>query len=344
MSLVNDVLRQLDDRQTTPVHSMPLQSLQVPQTVQSKVSLQKILIFVGLALGIILIVQLVSQKPLNHLFHNQDNINLPQVSSLISDESLLVEDEHFAAELTKPKITLSKASSSTIQEVETVAVTSAEGNEISTIVELDPIELQGKPLAKERSSRIVGSNNDITKLKQSVNRVEKPIEFSTKIKKVEVPGLKQYQLALKAYKKKQSTIAMNWIDQAIEKGFDEKYSILKARIFIQKKSADDLFQYVLSQDKNSSLDWFKLVAPGLQMFGFYQLSNQYYTQLVNQQPKQAKWQLAMALNYSRLGLDNETYAIYKTLAASPVLSGQQKKWVLAKLNRMELDKVAINGS
>jgi hypothetical protein len=339
MSLVNDVLRQLNDHQTAPEHSMPLQTLQASRVKQNKRVLQKLIVFLGVSLGIILILQLLYKKPLNQLIYSQNFKKVSHVDSLSSGQLSIKKSE-----ANKAIIKLSR-----IEENSPLSIKSAAVKERTAFLELDsvepkPIEKKSMESADIKKKQLIESNGATFGRRENDKIARKSIKSSTKIKKIDIPGLKQYQLALQAYKKKQSNIAMRWIDQALEKSFNEKYSILKARIFIQKKSAEDLFQYVLSQEKNTSLDWFKLVAPGLQMFGFYQLSNQYYTQLIKQQPKQVKWQLAKALNYLRLGQSDKSYAIYKNLTVSPVLSNQQRKWVLAKINRMESDKATINGN
>lgn len=349
MSLVNDVLRQLNDHQTAPEHSMPLQTLQASRVKQNKRVLQKLMIFLGVSLGIILILQLLYKKPLNQLIYSQSDKKVSQVDSLSSGQ-LSIEKSNFAeSSIKKSEANEAIIKLSRIEENSPLSIKSAAVKEQTAFLELDSVE--PKPIEKKsiesadiKKKQLIESNGATFDRRENDKIAIKSIKSSTKIKKIDIPGLKQYQLALQAYKKKQSNIAMRWIDQALEKSFNEKYSILKARIFIQKKSAEDLFQYVLSQEKNTSLDWFKLVAPGLQMFGFYQLSNQYYTQLIKQQPKQVKWQLAKALNYLRLGQSDKSYAIYKNLTVSPVLSNQQRKWVLAKINRMESDKATINGN
>jgi hypothetical protein len=64
--------------------------------------------------------------------------------------------------------------------------------------------------------------------------------------------------------------------------------------------------------------------------------------LVKQQPNEVKWQLAMALNFSKLGLDKKTYAIYENLLKSSLLTYKQQRWIVTRLERMQQVGVIIN--
>ena len=344
MSLVNDVLRQLDDRQAEPAHTIPLQSLQVQPSDQNRFSLQKVLFSIGLLLAITLMLQLFYQQPIKQLLFTQDtSIQNAATQDTAAKNRVIIKPTVAVAALEVPDV----VSSNIVTAEKAIPKPAISIPDVVNEFEQKTIpesEIQEAPLSEAYSieSREPISSKVAVNVKE--NKLEKPKEFETTINKIEIVGDQHYRMAIKAYKKKQSMIAMKWINQAIEERSDEKYSILKARILIQQKLGDELNQYVLSQTDNTSLDWFRLIAPGLQMFGFYQLSNQYYLPLVAQQPNQGKWQLAMALNYSRLGLEEKSYAIYKALARSTVLSSQQKQWVLAKLNRMDSNKVVVNGS
>jgi hypothetical protein len=155
-------------------------------------------------------------------------------------------------------------------------------------------------------------------------------------------GFKYYQLSLRAYKNKQTSVALSWIDLALAAAKKDEYLRLKLRILMQKEDRAELHRFVLAQHDNTSLNWFQLVAPSLQMYSYYDLSNKYYSELIKQQPNDVKWQLAMALNYSKLEQIEKTYSIYKNLMNSSLLTYKQQKWIVKRLSRMEQGKVAIN--
>jgi hypothetical protein len=100
----------------------------------------------------------------------------------------------------------------------------------------------------------------------------------------------------------------------------------------------------LQQADNHSLSWYQLVAPGLQIFSYHELSNTYYTQLIKQQPKQVKWQLAMALNFSKLKQFDKTTEVYQSLLQSSLLSNKQRQWLAIQSRRLNENKAIVNGS
>lgn len=336
MSLVNDVLRQLDNRQQTPEQLMPLQSLRLDNNAKNTISIQNILVCIGLLLIAILLLQLFYQQPLSKLIFSE---SIPEIVPQILPLGLVVSAEVGSVGSTSNFDVLDGIVDKDVR-VEDVLL------EKVLVAELQTEEALPASIVGIKSSENIGvMPTKVVRVNTVANTTDQqPIESEAKIRIVEVAGLKQYQLALKAYKKKQSAIAMTWINQAIEKNSDEKFLILKARIFMQQGDSNGLQGFVLNQSENGSLAWFQHVAPGLQMFGFYKLSNQYYSQLITRQPKQIKWRLAMALNYSRLGLESKSYAIYQALSGSSLLSRQQKQWIDSQLNRIKSDKVVMNGS
>lgn len=334
MSLVNDVLRQLDQRQASTEQVMPLQALQVEAVNNAKVSIQHILVLIALILVATLLVQLFYQQPISKL--------LFPPSAPVEKKT---ETQVLPAELKGIGLAMKEIES--LDDIRASDFSIVDKPVVDKVVKIQKAEVE---TIKAEVIEVKTAEVKVAAAKKTVlNTLPAPIEIQaptvnqTNIKRIEIPGLKDYQLALRAYKNKQSAKAMNWVDQAIAEKNEEKYLILKARIFIQKKDGDGLQQFVLAQSLNS-LDWFRHVAPGLQMFGFYRLSNQYYSQLVEHQPQQAMWQLAMALNYSKLGLNNKSNTLYQSLSDSSILSKQQKKWVDYQIKRMNTNKVVMNGS
>jgi len=330
MSLVNDVLRQLDDREvgSRQVLSEPLltlNSLQIDKSNAKSVSIQRILMGISVLLSSIILLQLFYPKPLSEYFYSKNNSN--DISMPISE----ADNSAF------PLMRVLSTQNSVQEELKIPAVKLVKKEPVKDLV------INKAEIVKAEALKIEALKIEVLK-EEPRTANEPPVLAHTKIRIIEIPGLKEYQLALKAYKKGQNSIAMRWINQAIVMKADEKYLILKSRVFIEQGDGNGLQQFVLNQSNSASLDWFKNIAPGLQMFGFYQLSNQYYSQLVAQQPKQVKWKLAMALNYSKLGLENKSYAIYKSLSNSSLLSKPQKRWIGSQLNRIKSDKVVMNGS
>jgi tetratricopeptide (TPR) repeat protein len=200
----------------------------------------------------------------------------------------------------------------------------------------EPYVVKKEVLIQDAEVTDFKKNNAGIKINQENNY---PAVNITVVKNV---GFKYYQLSLRAYKNKQTSVALSWIDLALAAAKKDEYLRLKLRILMQKEDRAELHRFVLAQHDNTSLDWFQLVAPSLQMYSYYDLSNKYYSELIKQQPNDVKWQLAMALNYSKLEQIEKTYSIYKNLMNSSLLTYKQQKWIVKRLSRMEQGKVAIN--
>jgi hypothetical protein len=200
----------------------------------------------------------------------------------------------------------------------------------------EPYDVKKEVLIQDAEVKDVKKNNAGIKINQENNY---PAVNITVVKNV---GFKHYQFSLRAYKNKQTSVALSWIDLALAAAKKDEYLRLKLRILMQKEDRAELHRFVLAQHDNTSLDWFQLVAPSLQMYAYYDLSNKYYSELIKQQPNDVKWQLAMALNYLKLEQVEKTHSIYKNLLNSSLLTYKQQKWIAKRLSRMEQGKVAIN--
>jgi hypothetical protein len=185
------------------------------------------------------------------------------------------------------------------------------------------------------------NNKKINNLKNKI-AVKKNNYQKARITAVKNIGLQHYQLSLRAYKNKQTSVALSRIDLALAAEKKDEYLRLKVRILMQKGNGDELYRFVLAQNDNESLNWFQLVAPSLQLYAYYDLSNKYYSKLIKQQPNDVKWLLAMALNYSKLEQNEKTYSIYKNLLNSSLLTDKQQSWIAKRLGRIAQSKVAIN--
>jgi hypothetical protein len=171
--------------------------------------------------------------------------------------------------------------------------------------------------------------------------VDNSLSEEANITTVKNAGFKHYQLALRAYKQKYSEVALTWINLALSEEPKEEYLRLKVRILMQQGLGSEIYTLAIEQANNTNLSWFELIAPSLQMYSFYELSNKYYAELIKQQPNETKWQLAMALNYSKLGRNDRTIAMYQNLLTSTLLTYRQKKWITSRLEKMNPSEVAV---
>lgn len=368
MSLVNDVLRQLDTASSKPYQAMPLHTFMVDEPASNNKLVSILFIVLVTILLIALSLQLFYKKSLIDFFYVDDqkvlalpehalSLIAPQIASKNSKEILqiLENDRAMNDYSVREKIRLDSALVSepdmlkgngmamkneikSESQVPENKINKEGQSEINNIVAISSIP------SKKNSSKKTPSKKEELEKKVLINTVlnKKNIHQSANIQPVENVGFKQYQLALRAYKQKQSLTALSWINLAIKEEKKEEYLRLKVRVLMQKGDGVAVQRFVLEQRDNTSLTWFELIAPSLQMYSYYELSNKYYAELVKQQPNEVKWQLAMALNLSKLGLDQETYSIYKNLLKSSLLTYKQQKWIASRLERMTQNEVVIN--
>ena len=377
MSLINDVLRQVDSKSNAGARADIAAILPAPVTYTAKsnfagfvfASVSSLLVFV-------LILQLVSERSLFSIFENNvQNIDaaishtqfvttdlgyepeklvpdsnesmlsdsLPATQSEIDKriDNLLVDDstdDEALAKETSPDESYNKDSSDDIpgrNQLESIRSSSeviklvkskniATQDLVDEVIAIDPV----KPVAAKNQKEYVASVND----KKSNNSV-------TVSSKSLVAGEQDYQKSLRLFIDDNLKLSDQFVKAAIQKNDLEKYHLLQARIYIKQKDSDKFYALVKDHPGNDSLDWFKLIAPGLQLFSYYQLSNQYYYSLIKVEPDQIRWQLATALNYQRMGDKNEAIATYKKLYESDQVSNQQRQWLIKKIERLSAEKV-----
>lgn len=362
MSLVNDVLRQLDSDSSKQQKVLPLHPLMADEPKRKKQLFHILFSLITTFLLLVLTFQTFYKESIFEIFNENDRSNEEVNKNKIEMVTSSSAKKIMANEIVKsPDETLQNNTTSTIlvagkdspdfefapdsENVQESILEAGDNANDSIKIESNQSPSNTKKRVTDHTS-VVGVNNEssvsdngeysgITENLASKPVVEKRSFEPAKIKTVENPGFKEYQLALRSYKNKQNESALSWIDIAISKEKKNEYLQLKVRILFQQGSGEKLRQFIIDNNDNTSLSWFRLVAPSLQMYSYYELSNAYYSELVKQQPNEIKWQLAMALNYSKLGLNEKTYSTYKNMLDSSLLTYKQKKWVASRLERME---------
>jgi hypothetical protein len=391
MSLVNDVLRQLDADSAKPYRAMPLHSVMMEQpTKKNKLMGISFILLVGL-LFFILTLQLFYNQSLADIFYFND-VKRAEVSpqSLLllqsqrlahvskNDSSgkdsnsnandtttygqLLITEGAIGGAIESDRTSIKKIEvinnrliatqpiKNKIFEISTLKVKSVQdtlGIKDDRMIEVDDLSrndtVKNEVLNKDYKVKDIKIKNTDIKNNQKKNlALKENIYQSASIIAVENIGFKHYQLSLRAYKNKKTSLALSWIDLALAVEKKDEYLRLKVRVLMQKGDHAELYRFVLAQNNNMNLDWFQLIAPSLQMYAYYELSNKYYSELIKLQPNDVKWQLAMALNYSKLEQNEKTYSIYKDLLNSSLLTYKQQRWISKRLGRIEQGKVAIN--
>jgi len=309
MSLINDVLRQLDSKPSSNagMHSILPSALITENNEQSKTR------FVIAAAGILLLLVYISQLMLGRPLFSSPAIaaktDIPEVLTtnivplkvtnlnIISDkESALLDDISLPA---KDKVVIDNKTETSI----------VEDNEAAAI---------------NKSSLV-----------PSTNQLSEPVVISIQEERWEEI---EYQTALRHFIGGNIAESDRIIKRVLKSSITNEYLGLQARIYIKQEDASAFYELVKQHPDNNDIDWYKLVAPGLQLFSYYHLSNQYYYSLIKVEPGEIRWQLAIALNHIRLDKEDKALAIYNKLYQSKQTSNRQKQWLGNKIKRLSLNK------
>ena len=370
MSLVNDVLRQLETNNSKPYQGMPLQPLMaVESSDRSRWIHLSFLVLIAFLLIIISLQVFYKHSTVSEL--GSRDAMAPESTQMIAPVAKLsfrkkeLPDDISSSEFKTVEKPLeheknAEIHSDILTEVLPISVSVASPIQESPIqespIQESPIQrvdkaeyLESEPLRSEpvkpESVKYEPISQKLVDQKLISQKPIKPVvnvlAEEANITSVKNAGFKHYQLALRAYKQKNSEVALTWVNLALSEEPKEEYLRLKVRILMQQGLGNEIYRLAVEQASNKNLSWFELIAPSLQMYSFYELSNKYYTELINQQPNETKWQLAMALNYSKLGKDDRTITIYQNLLQSTLLTYRQKKWITSRLENMNPSEVAI---
>lgn len=332
MSLVNDVLRQLETNSSQPYKGMPLQPLMATESVERNKWIH--FSFLALIVFLLIIITLQVFYKNSAMFEvGGHDVVAPELTKIVAPELTRMD----VPEITKIIAPVSKPPSMKNELPESLPITAPivlPKQRIEKTEDLASDLLQHKSLKHE-------SVKHETVSKKPTSPVDNSLAEEANITSVKNAGFKHYQLALRAYKQKHSEAALTWVNLALSEEPKEEYLRLKVRILMQQGLGNEIYKLAIEQANNTNLSWFELIAPSLQMYSFYELSNKYYAELITQQPNETKWQLAMALNYSKLGKNDRTIAIYQNLLQSTLLTYRQKKWITSRLENMNTSEVAI---
>lgn len=355
MSLVNDVLRQLETNNSQPYKGMPLQPLMATETVERNKWIHFSFLALIVFLLIIISVQVFYKNSALLEVSGYDVVAPAETKSNASELTKTIAPELtriVAPEITHTMAAVSKPSAMKNELPETLPITAPIVSPEQRVENTAPLvsdflqheSAKQKPLKQESVNK--ESVNKKPVQQEALNQistisVDNSLSEEANITTVKNTGFKHYQLALRAYKQKYSEVALTWINLALSEEPKEEYLRLKVRILMQQGLGNEIYTLAIEQANNTNLSWFELIAPSLQMYAFYELSNKYYAELIKQQPNETKWQLAMALNYSKLGKKDRTIAMYQNLLTSTLLTYRQKKWITSRLEKMNPSEVAV---
>lgn len=134
-----------------------------------------------------------------------------------------------------------------------------------------------------------------------------------------------YQQALTAARQQRWDDANRTIEQALRLDNQDVYAALQLRIWLQQQRRDDFIRYYRQEQSRTALSWLAVAAPGLHLLGFVPEAIAAYEQLLQQQP-QPQWSLALASALRDNGQPQRARAILQRIPTAQLTPAQQR-WI-----------------
>lgn len=301
MSLINDVLKQVDRKPSGRASLLTIRSL--PNTVDDSNSKVPSVLFLAVLflLSMAIIFQILSGKSIAFLFNSQADVIENQEKSMIVDV--------------------------------------LNGHNTEEVIDIhDDVVISTMPVARgyEESNENQTENKKEVKVKLGFVENQKdqsyPVESLVEVTQDEANYY--YQKSLLSLNSGRVKNSENLINNAINLRADIKYLVLKARVLIELKKPKQFYDHIIKYSHLRNSEWLKIAAPGLQIFSFNQLSNTFYYFLIELEPRNIQWKLALALNFLRLNEPNKALAIYQALTKTEGVSQQQLVWLNRKIRQL----------
>lgn len=121
--------------------------------------------------------------------------------------------------------------------------------------------------------------------------------------------------------------ALSQLEEAIRLGPAIEYPALQARIYLEQGMRDEFIAASEKYAANQSRTWLSTVAPGLHMFGQYQAAAEYYSRLIQQEPRNTQWAVARTQAQIDAGAIVAAQQSLEFLTENYPLSKPQQDWV-----------------
>lgn len=134
-----------------------------------------------------------------------------------------------------------------------------------------------------------------------------------------------YQQALIAVRQQRWDDAQQAITQALRTDPRDEYAALQLRVYLQQQRGEDFLRYYRQERQRQAPAWLSVAAPGLHLLGFYADAAVAYRQLLAQQNR-PQWALALAAALWDDGQRIQAQAVLQSIQPAR-LSAEQQAWV-----------------
>ena len=146
----------------------------------------------------------------------------------------------------------------------------------------------------------------------------------------------QYTYMLTLMRQKQWTKAGGIAEDLLQSdGLDpslrQKLLHNKLRILLEEKQFDQFLSFYNQHQGTDSIGWLSTAAPGLHMMAAYPEAAASYQRLIDKQPTVVNWPIALALVLEQQGQQQQAQNLFSDILASYSLQDGQRRWVENKL-------------
>ncbi|GAA3929402.1 hypothetical protein [Litoribacillus peritrichatus] len=157
-----------------------------------------------------------------------------------------------------------------------------------------------------------------------------------KVSRFKSETVRQYEAALTAFQSEDFQRSEALVDGLLVSGFDPKYAALKARILLQR-SPEALVQYIDQEklDIAASDELLAICANAFQRSGDHVRSVKSYDLLVQRQPTEGRWWLAMAYSLEAVQLKEKAHKAYQLALQAGSLPANARGYAVVQANRLD---------
>lgn len=187
-------------------------------------------------------------------------------------------------------------------------------------------------------------SNEVIKSKASQTKqvTRKPKQQKT-VKKTRKTGIDEYNKALAHYNRSEFSQAIHWANQAIAESKKEPYVQLLLRSHLANRNKSSFVSTANGHDY-TSYAWLSIKASGMHLFDEHHQAIEAFKALIGKGQNTEKWKIALALSYESVGEIHNAKSVYQNLLDKHLLSGGQKRQVKNKLSQLSDNKEKQHGS
>lgn len=324
MSLINDVLRQVDNRSKAQGDGLSFGYVghegERVRSGNKKIHYWLLAVIVGVAAFLITnnLSLFISSKPEVSSFKT----SMVNDGSSFEDNAFVMDEDEEIDDFDEALLLL---------DIE-------EGIEESNVEYIEPAKVETLNIFKKNEEKSIEPVKEIKSIasvdpKKAIKKVADEPRQQKTVKKTRNTGIDEYNKALAHFNRSEYSQAIHWSNQAILESKKEAYFQLLLRSYLASRNKPK-FISVASDNDYASYSWLSIKASGMHLFDEHQEAIEAFKALIAKGNNTEKWKIALALSYESVGEIDNARTVYKNLLDIHLLSDGQKKQIKNKLTQL----------